>query len=186
MALLKIARMGHPVLGARAQDVPDPAAPEIKRLVKDMIETMYDANGVGLAAPQIHVGLRLVVFFAPDERADAGAAASEGERNLHTAPLTVLINPQVEILDEEQEPLWEGCLSIPGLRGEVHRAAHLRYRGFDTDGKEIAREAKGFHARVVQHEFDHIEGRLYPTRMRDMKRFLFESEAQHWTKKEQA
>jgi|ERR1700741_338340 len=183
MTLLKIARMGHPVLGGRADEVPDPTAPEIKRLVADMIETMHDANGVGLAAPQVHMPLRVVVFFAPDERAPGDAPPAE--HGLHTAPLTVLINPEVEILDDSQEPLWEGCLSIPGLRGEVHRATHLRYRGYDSDGKEIAREAKGFHARVVQHEFDHIEGRLYPTRMRDMKRFLFESEAQHWLKKEQ-
>lgn len=183
MTLLKIARMGHPVLGTRAEEVRDPTAPEIKRLVADMIETMHDANGVGLAAPQVHVPLRLVVFFAPDERADGEAAGAE--HDLHTAPLTVLINPAVEILDDSQESMWEGCLSIPGLRGDVHRATHLRYRGLDSDGNEIAREARGFHARVVQHEFDHIEGRLYPTRMKDMKRFLFESEAQHWRKKEE-
>ena len=183
MSLLKISRMGHPVLMNRCADVPDPTAPEIKRLVADMIETMYDANGVGLAAPQVYVPLRLFVFFAPDERADTGHAAGEAE--LHTAPLTVLINPQVEILGDSQDAMWEGCLSIPRLRGEVHRATHLRYRGVDTDGNIVAREAKGFHARVVQHEYDHIEGRLYPTRMRDMKRFLFESEARHWLKKEQ-
>jgi peptide deformylase len=183
MTLLKIARMGHPVLAGRAIDVPDPTAPEIKRLVRDMIETMHDAQGVGLAAPQIHVGLRLFVFFAPDERSETGVEGDEAE--LHAAPLTVLINPEVEMIGDSQDLLWEGCLSIPGLRGEVQRASHLRYRGYDTDGKLIAREAKGFHARVVQHEFDHIEGRLYPTRMRDMKRFLFESEAQHWRKKEQ-
>lgn len=183
MALLKIARMGHPVLSGRAQDVPDPTAPEIKRLVADMIETMHDANGVGIAAPQIHVPLRLFVFFAPDERADTGAAGEPAE--LHTAPLTVLVNPEVEIIGESQDSLWEGCLSVPGLRGEVHRATHLRYRGYDTDGNLIAREAKGFHARVVQHEFDHLEGRLYVTRMRDMKRFLFESEAHHLRKQEQ-
>jgi peptide deformylase len=183
MSLLKIARMGHPVLMGRAREVPDPTAPEIRRLVGDMIETMHDANGVGLAAPQIYVPLRLFVFFAPDERADTGKAGEAAE--LHMAPLTVLINPEIEIVGESQDAMWEGCLSIPGLRGEVHRFCHLRYRGYDTDGNPIAREAKGFHARVVQHEFDHLEGRLYPTRMRDMKRFLFESEAQHWVKKEQ-
>ncbi len=96
MSLLKIARMGHPVLGGRAKEVPDPTAPEIKRLVRDMIETMHDANGVGLAAPQIYVPLRLFVFFAPDERADTGASAEEA--TLHTAPLTVLINPEVEFI----------------------------------------------------------------------------------------
>lgn len=183
MALLKISRMGHPVLMNRCADVPDPAAPEIKRLVADMIETMYDANGVGIAAPQVYAPLRLFAFFAPDERADAEKAG--GEHELYTAPLTVLINPQVEILSQDEEPLFEGCLSIPQLRGEVHRATHLRYRGYDHNGNVVAREAKGFHARVVQHEYDHIEGRLYPTRMRNMKKFLFESEAQHWVKKEQ-
>jgi peptide deformylase len=125
------------------------------------------------------------VFFAPAERDDESAHSAE-DRALYTASLTVLINPQVEILSESTEPMFEGCLSIPGLRGEVHRATHLRYSGIDENGNTVAREAKGFHARVVQHEYDHIEGRLYPTRMRDMKRFLFESEAQHWMKKEQA
>jgi peptide deformylase len=183
MALLKIARMGHPVLSRRADEVPDPAAPEIKRLVRDMIETMYDANGVGLAAPQVHVPLRLFVFFAPDERAETGASGEPAE--LHAAPLTVLINPEVDFLGDSHDVLFEGCLSIPGLRGEVHRHNHLRYRGVDADGNLIAREAKGFHARVIQHEFDHLEGRLYVTRMHDMGRFLFESEAHHWRKKEQ-
>lgn len=182
MALLKISRMGHPVLMNRCAEVPDPTAPEIRRLVADMIETMHDANGVGIAAPQVYAPLRMFVFFAPDERADNEKLPGEDE--LHTAPLTVLINPQIEILGTEEAPLFEGCLSIPGLRGEVHRATHLRYRGVDQNGNTIAREAKGFHARVVQHEYDHIEGRLYPTRMRNMKRFLFESEAQHWVKKE--
>src|SRR6267154_2122238 len=126
MAILKIARMGHPILARVAAPVPDPTAPEIRRLVDDMIETMRDANGAGLAAPQVHVPLRVVVFQAPDDRADPGP--DEEERFDHSAPLTVLINPEIEILDPVPEGGWEGCLSVPGLRGWVERPAHIRYR----------------------------------------------------------
>ena len=178
MAILKIARMGHPVLATPARAVADPRAPEIRRLVNDMVETMMDANGAGLAAPQVHVPLRIVVFQAPDGRTDPGLA--EEERFDHTAPLTVLINPQIEIVGAELEGGWEGCLSVPGLRGFVERPFHIRYRGFDLDGKQVARTAKGFHARVVQHECDHLDGRLYPSRMADLGKLIFESEARHW------
>ncbi|MGA9794341.1 MAG: peptide deformylase [Rhizomicrobium sp.] len=183
MAILKIARMGHPVLGQKAAAVADPAAAEIRRLVADMIETMIDANGAGLAAPQVHVPLRVVVFQAPEERSDPGL--SEAERYDHTAPLTVLVNPQIEILDDSREAGWEGCLSVPGLRGVVERAAHIRYRGFGLDGKLVERVARGFHARVVQHECDHLDGILYPSRMRDLRQLIFESETQHWTRGEE-
>ena len=183
MAILKIARMGHPVLAKRAEPVPDPAAPGIRHLVRNMIETMIDANGAGLAAPQVHVPLRLVVFQAPEERTDPGL--SEEERFDHTAPLTVLINPELEILGAEMEGGWEGCLSVPGLRGYVERPAHVRYRGVDPDGQLIERTARGFHARVVQHEFDHLDGILYPSRMRDLNQLIFESEARHWARKEE-
>jgi peptide deformylase len=182
MAILKIARMGHPVLAKRAREVPDPAAPEIYRLVTDMVETMIDANGAGLAAPQVHVPLRIVVFQAPGERIQGDLDAAE--RFDHSAPLTVLINPTIEILDAEPDGGWEGCLSVPGLRGFVERPRHIRYRGLDHEGKVIACTAKGFHARVVQHECDHLDGILYPQRMTDMTRFLFESEARHWAKGE--
>src|SRR5579871_3050561 len=144
MAILKIARMGHPVLAQRAQAVADPASAEIRRLVSDMSETMIDANGAGLAAPQVHVPLRVVVFQAPESRSDPGL--SEAERFDHMAPLTVLINPRIEIIDTQIEGGWEGCLSVPGLRGFVERPFHIRYRGFDLDGREVARTAKGFHA----------------------------------------
>jgi peptide deformylase len=179
MAILKIARMGHPVLAQRAQEVPDPTSPEIRRLVADMVETMIDANGAGLAAPQVHVPLRVVVFQAPGERTpDTGE-----ERFDHTAPLTVLINPAIEIVDPTPDGGWEGCLSVPGLRGYVERPGHIRYRGYDHEGKVVARTASGFHARVVQHECDHLDGILYPQRMNDVSRFLFESEAHHWAKR---
>ena len=179
MAILKIARMGHPVLAQIAQSVADPAAPEIRRLVADMVETMIDANGAGLAAPQVHVPLRLVVFQAPEGRSDPGL--SEEERFDHTAPLTVLVNPQIEIVGTALDGGWEGCLSVPGLRGFVERPFHIRYRGFDLEGNQIARTAKGFHARVVQHECDHLDGRLYPSRMSDLSKLIFESEARHWS-----
>lgn len=182
MAILKIARMGHPVLAEKARDVSDPTAPEIRRLIADMVETMIDANGAGLAAPQVHVPLRLVVFQAPAERSDAGL--SEEERFDHTAPLTVLMNPTIEVLSPDMEGGWEGCLSVPGLRGFVERPAHIRYSGTDHEGKRIVRTAKGFHARVVQHELDHLDGVLYPTRMRDLGKLIFESEVRHWAKGE--
>ena len=178
MAILKIARMGHPVLSQLAQPVPDPTAPEIARLVKDMVETMIDANGAGLAAPQVHVPLRVVVFQAPGERSDPGLP--EDERFDHTAPLTVLINPEITVLDPEIEGGWEGCLSVPGLRGWVERPDHIRYRGMGLEGETIERVARGFHARVVQHECDHLDGRLYTTRIGDLSRLIFESEIRHF------
>ena len=178
MAILKIARMGHPVLAVPAGTVADPKSPEIRCLVNDMLETMIDANGAGLAAPQVHVPLRVVVFQAPDERSDA--VADEEERFDHTAPLTVLINPEIEVLGPEQEGGWEGCLSVPGLRGWVERPAHIRYRGLGIGGELIERVARGFHARVVQHECDHLDGRLYTSRMSDLSRLIFESELRHF------
>jgi peptide deformylase len=183
MAILKIARMGHPVLARRAEPVPDPTAPQIRQLVGDMVATMIDANGAGLAAPQVHVPLRVVVFQAPPERAEDDL--SDEERFDHTAPLTVLINPQIEILGDEKEGGWEGCLSVPGMRGFVERASHLRYSGVDHEGNKIERVAKGFHARVVQHEVDHLDGILYPQRMGDLSKLIFESEVRHWLQAEQ-
>ena len=120
----------------------------------------------------------MVVFQASGERADPGP--SEAEQFDHTAPLTVLINPEIAVLGPESEGGWEGCLSVPGLRGYVERPAHIRYRGFGLDGKIIERTARGFHARVVSHECDHLDGRLYPSRMSDLGKLIFESEAKHW------
>lgn len=171
MAILKIARMGHPVLRQRAQDVPDPTAPEVKRLVADMIDTMKDAGGTGLAAPQVHVPQRVVVYFVEAERAER-----EGEEEVAAVPLTVLINPEIEVLDDEVVSDWEGCLSIPGLQGYVPRARRIRYRGLDETGAPIEREATDFHARVVQHEYDHLQGILYSERMADMTRLGFTEE----------
>ncbi len=178
MTIRKIARMGHPVLGQKAEAVTDMADPELRRLVEDMVETMIDANGAGLAAPQVHESIRLVIFQAPAHRSDPGL--SEDEAFDHTAALTVLVNPEIEILSPETEGGWEGCLSVPGLRGWVERPAHIRYRGMGLDGKPIERVAKGFHARVVQHECDHLDGILYPQRMSDLTKLIFESETKHW------
>lgn len=169
--------MGHPVLRKPAAPISDPLDPEVQRLIDDMIETMIDANGAGLAAPQVYEGLRLVIFQAPGERAEAGG---EAEAFDHTAPLTVLINPVIEVLDAELQTGWEGCLSVPGLRGAVTRPSHIRYSGLDRQGKPLSRVARGFHARVVQHECDHLEGVLYPQRMQDLSLLIFETEAAHF------
>ena len=168
MAILKIARMGHPVLSEPAQPVADPRAPEIRALIEDMAETMRDAPGIGLAAPQVHVPLRIVIFDVPQERGEK----AEGPDRVPPG-LNVLINPVIDPLDEDMEEDWEGCLSVPGLRGVVPRYAHLRYEGFDPAGRPIRRDVAGFHARVVQHECDHLLGILYPMRMRDPSRFGF-------------
>lgn len=175
MAILKIARMGHPVLRQPAHAVDDPAAPEIRQLIHDMLQTMEDADGAGLAAPQVHVPLRLVIFHVPAERADA----EDGEDDAEAVPLTVLANPVIEALTEEQELGWEGCLSVPGLIGAVPRYTHIRYRGLGPDGAPVDRVAEGFHARVVQHECDHLDGILYPQRMTDLSLLMFRDEMRH-------
>ena len=169
MAILKIARMGHPVLLARAEPVPDPTAPEIRRLVQDMIETMEDAGGAGLAAPQVHVPLRLFVFRVPPGR----TVAADGDGEMGN---TVVINPTLELLGEDRVLRWEGCLSIPGLRAAVPRHHRIRYTGVDAEGQPVGADASGFHAGVVQHEYDHLDGILYPMRMTDFSLFGFTEE----------
>ncbi|CAO3422226.1 peptide deformylase [Azospirillum doebereinerae] len=170
MALLTITRMGNPVLRAVAQPIANPTDPDIARLAADMIDTMIDAPGVGLAAPQIDVSRRIVVFRVPADRGEGESVAT-----------TVLINPIIEPLDGGMELGWEGCLSIPGLRGLVPRHSRIRYRGVGLDGQPIEREAGGFHARVVQHEVDHLDGVLYIDRMDDLKLLAFIEEAHHIT-----
>ncbi len=158
MAILKIARMGNPVLIRRADPVEDPTDPEIRRLVADMAETMEDAQGLGLAAPQVHVPLRLFVW-----RGGAGNVIA-------------LINPELEPVGEDMEDGWEGCLSIPGLRGCVPRFSRIRFRGLDIEGKQVEGEAAGLAARVMQHETDHLDGVLYPMRMTDLSLWGFTEE----------
>ncbi len=190
MAVLDIARMGNPILRRRAAEVPDPTAPEIRRLVSDMLETMEYAGGTGLAAPQVHVSLRVVVFFIEAARATK-VAAEAAEQAAHAdlqdlgevdpmegggAPLTVLINPEIAVLEDTVSLGLESCLSLPGLTGEVPRVSAIRYRGRALDGSLVERTARGFHARVVQHELDHLDGILYPQRMTDLSRLTFNSE----------
>ncbi|MCH7555773.1 MAG: peptide deformylase [Proteobacteria bacterium] len=173
MAILKIARMGHPILRRRAEPIADPTTPEVKALVSHMIETMDDAEGTGLAAPQVHMPVRLVVMRTPGE--DDAEEATDHE----WTGLTILANPVIEPLGDEMEDGWEGCLSVPGLRGIVPRYKRIRYRGIDPRGGVIDRTVDGFHARVVQHECDHLDGILYPERMTDMTKLIFESEYRH-------
>lgn len=175
MAILKIARMGHPVLSAPAQPVGDPTAPEIRALVADMAETMRDAPGVGLAAPQVHVPLRIVIFDVPARRGAGEGAAADDPAQVPPG-LNVLINPLIEPLGDEVEDDWEGCLSVPGMTGLVPRWTRIRYSGVDLDGQRVEREASAFHARVVQHECDHLDGVLYPMRIEDMASFGFVEE----------
>ena len=170
--------MGHPVLARPAREVADPRAPAIHRLVRDMLDTMVDAEGTGLAAPQIHVPLRVVIFKVERGRADLEDGAAETSHD-GAVPLTVLVNPEIEPLTEERVLGWEACLSVPELAGEVPRYTAIRYRGLDPEGQTIEREAKGFHARVVQHECDHLDGILYPQRMLDLKKLVFASELRH-------
>jgi peptide deformylase len=171
MALLKIARMGNPVLRAPAVAVEDPKASWVRRIVDDMIETMEDAGGTGLAAPQVHQPWRIVVFFVSGERlTEMPGDVAQG--------LTVLINPVVELVGRERAFGWEGCLSVPGMRGVVPRHLRVRYRATGLDGETIEAEAEGFHARVVQHECDHLDGILYPQRMTDLRLLVFLEELQ--------
>ncbi len=169
MAILKIARMGHPILRAAAAPVADPTAAEIRDLVADMIETLDDIGGAGLAAPQVHVGKRVVIFRVPAERLS-------GQPDDRSQDLLALVNPVIEPLGDLWEIGWEGCLSVPGLRGAVPRSARIRYRGVTPDGELIDRTVEGFHARVVQHECDHLDGVLYPQRMTNMKLLVFNEE----------
>jgi len=164
MAIRDVLRMGHPILRERAQKVERFGTPELRGLVQDMKETMAARNGAGLAAPQIGVGERIVIFGVEDNPRYPDA---------EEVPFTVLVNPTITMLTREVEEGWEGCLSVPGMRGVVPRYTKLRYTGFDEEGRPIDRTVEGFHARVVQHECDHLDGILYPQRMTDMSRFGF-------------
>lgn len=180
MAIRKIARMGAAILLAPARPVPDPTAPAVRAVVRDMLETMADAEGAGLAAPQVHEPWRIVVFHVPAGRAareeDGGEEAHEDGHEDGGVPLTILCNPEIEPLTEETATGWEACLSVPGLMGLVPRFTRIRYRGVTPAGERIEREAEGFHARVVQHECDHLDGILYPQRMTDLSLLGFAEE----------
>lgn len=164
MAVREVLKMGDARLLARAEPVSAFDTPELRALLADMRDTMVAQHGAGLAAPQIGVGLQVVIF---------AVNANPRYPDAESVPETVLINPVLTALGEEQDEAWEGCLSLPGLRGLVPRYRRLRYQGFDATGQPIDRTVSGFHARVVQHEVDHLYGILYPRRIRDMRNFGF-------------
>lgn len=168
MAILKIARMGHPVLRRVAEPVQDPCDETIRRLAEDMIETMIDAPGIGLAAPQVHRSLRIIVFRDAERREDID----------QTEP-SIVVDPEITPLDDEIAIALEGCLSIPGLRGLVPRHVRIGLRGRRLDGRRIDRELAGLAARIVQHEVDHLDGILFTERMDDIRHLVFESELRH-------
>ncbi|GMR00260.1 MAG: peptide deformylase [Zetaproteobacteria bacterium] len=165
MSVREVLRMGDPRLLAKADPVSRFDTPELDALIGCMRDTMANLNGAGLAAPQIGVSLRVLIF---------GVHNNPRYPDAEDVSQTVLINPEIEVLEEAIEYGWEGCLSLPGLRGYVPRFRQIRYIGFDEHGARVDREAEGFHARVVQHECDHLDGILYPMRMNDMSRFGFE------------
>lgn len=165
MTVRRVLRMGDPRLLQIAQPVKEFGSKELKSLIEDMFDTMEDYDGAGLAAPQIGVPKRVVIFGV-----DNNPRYPEADQ----VPTTVLINPEITVSSLKKESGWEGCLSVPGMRGRVDRYAQIRYRGYDLQGNEIEREANGFHARVVQHECDHLDGILYPARISDMRYFGFE------------
>ncbi|RUS67612.1 Peptide deformylase [Saezia sanguinis] len=164
MAVRDVLKMGDARLLRVAQPVQVFDTPELKALIVDLFDTMEATDGVGIAAPQIGVNLQVVVF---------GFDESERYPDAPSVPRTILLNPVITPLSDEMEDGWEGCLSVPGLRGLVPRYQHIRYQGVDPQGQPIEREAHDFHARVVQHECDHLIGRLYPTRIKDMTQFGF-------------
>jgi peptide deformylase len=172
MAILKVARLGHPVVRASAREVraAEVTSPELQRLIDDMIETMHEYQGVGLAAPQVHVRLRLAVVEVPPS----------DERARPAVPLTVLVNPRLTPLGEERVPGWEGCLSIPDLRGVVARQDRVRLEALDRTGAPLRLEAAGFFARVLQHECDHLDGAVYLDRMADLQSLSFLDEFQRF------
>lgn len=170
MAIREIIKMGHPTLRQRARELErrELNDPELARLVDDMVDTLHHAGGIGLAAPQIDVPLRLAIIEIPDEGSRYG--------DIPGMPLTVFVNPVLTVLDPATEGYWEGCLSVPGLRGFVERPQHVRVEALDLTGEPMALELSGFLATVFQHEFDHLDGKLYVDRMTDLTRLMFEDE----------
>jgi peptide deformylase len=175
MAILKVARMGHPVLRARARPLhpSDIRTPKVQQLIDDMFETMQEYQGIGLAAPQVHEGLRLFVAgFAPDAGEDDEDEEDLG-RDEHDVPLMALINPEITVVGRETVEDWEGCLSIPDIRGRVPRARRITVTAYNRQGKKIELAASGFTARVIQHETDHLDGILFFDRMKSLGSLTF-------------
>ena len=182
MSILKVARMGHPVLRARAKPL-EPAdikSPRIQQLIDDMFETMQEYQGVGLAAPQVHASLRLFVAgFAPGVDDD-----DEEEEEEERVPLMALINPEISVVGEDTADDWEGCLSIPDIRGRVPRAREIKVKAYDRRGRRIEINARGFTARVIQHETDHLDGVLFFDRMESLETLTFLDEfGKYWSRR---
>ena len=179
MAILKVARMGHPVLRQKARDLTpeEIRSPEVAALIGDMVETMHEYGGIGLAAPQVHRSLRLALIELGED--------SDRYPDLGSLPLSVFINPKIQVLDETEQGFWEGCLSVPELRGLVHRPRKIKVSYVDRGGKAQSLEAEGFLATVFQHEFDHLDGALYLDRLKDRTKLAFMDEyRKYWAPSE--
>ena len=172
VSILKIAKLGHPALFKKCSEIKEFGTDSLKKLVYDMSETMIDYNGIGLAAPQVHLSKRIIVLRYPE--------SADNEK----IQITPLLNPSFKPITDEKEDDWEGCLSIPGMQGLVKRFKKIYYHEFDLDGKKIENEAEGLHARVLQHEIDHLDGILYTNRLADKKAFGFEKEIVEFWKNE--
>ena len=171
MAILKIAKLGHPVLLKKTNEISNLNDIDLKKIIYDMSETMIDANGIGLAAPQVHLSHRLFIYRNPD---------IEEEEKIK---VSVLINPKIENISDETEDDWEGCLSIPGMSGLVRRSKKIKYSAIDLKGEKVSGEVDGLHARVIQHEFDHLNGILYTSRLADKRAFGYSDEIEKFWKK---
>ena len=171
MAILKIAKLGHPVLLKKTNEISNLNDIDLKKIIYDMSETMIDANGIGLAAPQVHLSHRLFIYRNPD---------IEEEEKIK---VFVLINPKIENISNETEDDWEGCLSIPGMSGLVRRSKKIKYSAIDLKGEKVSGEVSGLHARVIQHEFDHLNGILYTSRLADKRAFGYSEEIEKFWKK---
>ena len=171
MAILKIAKLGHPVLLKKTNEISNLNDIDLKKIIYDMSETMIDANGIGLAAPQVHLSHRLFIYRNPD---------IEEEEKIK---VSVLINPKIENISNETEDDWEGCLSIPGMSGLVRRSKKIKYSAIDLKGEKVSGEVEGLYARVIQHEFDHLNGILYTSRLADKRAFGYSEEIEKFWKK---
>ena len=175
MSILKIAKIGHPILLKKTKEVKEIGSDNIKKIVYDMSETMLDIKGIGLAAPQVHINKRVLIFQNPDI-----------EKENNKIEITALINPTIEKITEKTNDAWEGCLSIPGMLGLVRRYSKIKYSGYDLEGNIISKKAEDSHARIVQHEFDHLNGILYTRRLAHKDAFGFEDEIEkYWKQNEE-
>ena len=178
MSILKIAKLGHPVLSKKSTLVEDINDPNIKKLIHDMIETMLDSKGIGLAAPQVHVNKQIIIF----QNIEENKKNEENDKEKRIS-ITALINPKIDITSKATENEWEGCLSIPGMTGLVKRYSSINYQGYDMNGKLIKDTAEGLQARVIQHEYDHLMGIVYIQRLVDVKAYGYTDEIEDYWKK---